>query len=208
MKLSQIKSLSQEKIHRKLDKLKSVFSDILVKKDRSGYPYSLFSITDCVPPIQPDLIEDAADLLVYYGNFENVDLIVSEADRGGGPLTHAVAVRTGLPYVLANWYPQKNQAEIFIATKVGFSGHGYLCLNGISKGCRTIIVDDLLSSGGTSIGLIKAIEKGGGSVKETLFIGEKVDQGGRKRILDNFPQMKIISLIKFSASGKTTKLIE
>ena len=150
------------------------------------------------------LIEDMADLLVHYGDFENIDLIVSEADRGGGPLTHAISMRTNISYTLANWYPSGGPGELRVAASVGFSGNGFIFLNGIKKGQRIILVDDLLSSGGTAIALIQAILKGGATVEQGLFVAEKVLMHGRQKIEKNY-SIPIISLVKLKAEKGYTK---
>lgn len=192
---------------RKLIRIRSVFVGVPVVRGKDGYPYSFFSLTDSTPPIRPSLIEDMADLLVYHGSFRKADLIVSEADRGGGPLTQAVAVRTGLPYTLANWYPEEIQGQIAAKASVGFSGTGFIYLNGITPGQKVILVDDLLSSGGTALALIEAVEQAGAQVIEALFVGEKWDIGGRERIAQKY-NIPIKTLVQFTANGgDKTKLV-
>ena len=199
-----LNSLDQYVIQEKLERIKKTFIGKPIYFDKTGYPYSLFTLTDFDPPMEPTLIEDMADLLVHYGDFENVDLIVSEADRGGGPLTHAVSMRTNIPYTLANWYPSGGPGELQVAASVGFSGNGSIFLNGIKKGQRTILVDDLLSSGGTALALIETILKGGAAVKQALFVGEKVLMRGRQKLEKNY-SIPIISLVKFKAERGLTK---
>jgi adenine/guanine phosphoribosyltransferase-like PRPP-binding protein len=41
------------------------------------------------------------------------------------------------------------------------------------------VVDDLISSGQTLVGLIQAIQKLGGIVSDAICIGEEIDQNGR-----------------------------
>lgn len=199
-----LKSLDQPAIQKKLERIRKSFIGKPIHFDKTGYPYSLFTLTDFYPPMEPTLIEDMADLLVYYGDFENVDLIVSEADRGGGPLTHAISMRTNIPYTLANWYPSGGPGELQVNASVGFSGNGFIFLNGIKKGQRTILVDDLLSSGGTAIALIQAILKGGATVKQALFVAEKVLMHGRQK-LEKIYSIPIISLVKFKTERGYTK---
>jgi len=194
----------KEVIHEKLNRIKKTFIGKPVHFDKKGYPYSLFTLTDYSPPMEPSLLEDMADLLVHYGDFRNVDLIVSEADRGGGPLAHAVSMRTNIPYSLANWYPSGGPGELHVAASVGFSGCGSIFLNGVKKGQNIILVDDLLSSGGTALALIQAVLKGEANVKQALFVGEKVLMLGRQKLEKKFP-IPIISLIKFKAEAGYTK---
>ncbi|MDO8497403.1 MAG: phosphoribosyltransferase family protein [bacterium] len=196
--------LDQKAIQKKLERIKKTFINKSIHFSKTGYPYSFFTLTDFEPPIEPSLVEDMADLLVHYGNFDSIDLLVSEADRGGGPLTHAVSMRTNIPYTLANWYPNGGQGELHVKASVGFSGKGDIFLNGIKKGQRIILVDDLLSSGGTALALIRAVHKGGAIIKQALFVAEKVLMCGRQKLENNY-SIPIISLVKFKAEKGYTK---
>lgn len=206
--MTKLMHLDKYAIQEKLDRIRKSFIGKQIYLDKNGYPYSLFTLTDFFPPMEPTLIEDMADLLVHYGDFEGIDLIVSEADRGGGPLTHAISRRTHIPYTLANWYPTGSPGELEVKASVGFSGKGTIFLNGIKKGQHVILVDDLLSSGGTALSLIKAAIKGGAVVEQALFVAEKVSMLGREKLEKNY-SIPILSLVKFIAErGKTEEFIE
>lgn len=205
-KIKKIKSASLKKIERKLDIIKKMFENIPVYKGKNQYPYTFLPLTDYKPAMKPEFIEMMADLLVYFGKFEKASIIVSEGDRGGGPLTHAVSMRTGLPYTLANWYPNPTEGTFSVKTSIGYSGDGVISLNGIQKGDRAIIVDDLLSSGGTVVGLIKCIKHAGGRIIEADFVGEKANIGGRQKLNKLF-HIPVKSLVKFTTEGKFTKLL-
>jgi adenine phosphoribosyltransferase len=202
-RLKEIKSMQEREVYQKLVAIKRTFVDIPILKGKNGYPYSLFSLTDFSPAMKPSLVEDMADLLVYYGDFQNADIIVSEADRGGGPLAHAVAVRTGLPYTLANWYPNETVGEISVAASIGFSGQGHIYLNGLVEKQRAILVDDLLSTGGTAVALLQAIQKAKAIPVQALFVAEKVGMGGKSKI-ENSCKIRIKTLVEFKSEGKTT----
>lgn len=64
----------------------------------------------------------------------------------------------------------------------------------IEKNDRTLIIDDLLATGGTVKAVIELVEKLKGKVIGIAFVIELVDLGGRKK-LEGYP---ILSLIKFS----------
>jgi adenine phosphoribosyltransferase len=200
----QIKSFAPETIRIKTERVRESFIGkqifMIHNTDGEPYPYVPLTLTDSCPPTEASLIEDMADLLIFQGNFSSIDLLVSEADRGGGPLIQAVGRKTGIPYALANWDPVEIPGAISIPAKVGFSGQGYFCLFGLEKGLNTVIIDDMLSSGGTAVALIEAIRKSGAYIDETLFVGEKVNLGGRMKIEER--NVKVQSLVKFIADIK------
>lgn len=195
-----IKSLSPEAIFQKTRRVKESFIDWPIHKGLDGYPYSLFPLTD--GPIDPSLVEDMADLIIHSdkrNNFEKADILVSEGDRGGGLLAQAIGTKTGIPITLANWHatPPDVPGMVSVKTTIGFSGHGDIAIYGIQPGQNAIVVDDLLSTGGTSKALFEAILKMGANIEEAFFVGEKVNLGGRQNILQRFPNITVTSFARF-----------
>jgi adenine/guanine phosphoribosyltransferase-like PRPP-binding protein len=215
--VSLIKRMTPVEIQAKRHRISQMFLGIPIHNNpHLLYPYSFFSLTDFTPPLDPQLVEDMADLCVYYGNFGKCDVVVSEADRGGGPLVQAVSVRTQLPYVLANWYSSGEGVGANSAAQVGFSGQGSIVVNGLKPEDRCIFVDDMLSSGGTAEGVIRSIVKLGGIPIEGLFASEKLypadpkagavlpHRKGKKRLNDSFPYFNVVTLCQFVAEGDRT----
>ena len=66
---------------------------------------------------------------------------------------------------LSNEYIQEGVARIF--------------LNGVRPHDRVVVVDDLISTGGTLVALIEAVRVAGATILEILTIGEKSENGGR-----------------------------
>jgi adenine phosphoribosyltransferase len=62
------------------------------------------------------------------------------------------------------------------------------------EGSKVLIVDDVLATGGTAKAAIKLIEKTGAKVSEIVFLLEIQALQGRKKVLAEFPDMKIRSL--------------
>lgn len=213
--MSKIKKLTIQEIEAKRHRIAKMFLGVPIHHNpHLGYPYSFFSLTDFTPPLDPQLVEDMADLCVYFGSFNKCDVVVSEADRGGGPLVQAVSVRTKLPYVLANWYSSGEGIGANSAAQVGFSGQGRIVVNGLRPEDRCIFVDDMLSSGGTAEGVINSVVKLGGIPIEGLFASEKLypsnkagalpQRKGKKRLNDQFPYFNVITLCQFVAEGDRT----
>ena len=175
----------------------------------SDYPYCTFALTDFHPLLRPELVEDMADCMVWLSDAFRTpgyaDVIVSEADRGGGPLAIAVARRTGLPFTMASWQPSAKMSgegkmkQTSAEANVGYSGAGQLFLNGVRRGDRCVFVDDMLSSGGTAEGVFATIEANGGIVAEAHFASEKTNTGGRTRLGKRYGHVPLLSLCFFQA---------
>jgi adenine/guanine phosphoribosyltransferase-like PRPP-binding protein len=156
--------------------------------------------------MDPVLVEHIADCCYHFAKpwFDACDVIVSESDRGGGPMTHACALRSSKPYCLANWYSAGTDLSFGQRAYVGYSGEGRIFVNGVSPGQKVVVVDDMLSSGGTAEALFKCIEQAGGEIICSVFASEKQNQKGRERLARNFPHIRIVSLCAFNAAGKVT----
>jgi adenine phosphoribosyltransferase len=55
-------------------------------------------------------------------------------------------------------------------------------VDGIAKGERVVVVDDLLATGGTALAALALVERSGASIVECAFVIELADLPGRKRI--------------------------
>ena len=66
-------------------------------------------------------------------------------------------------------------------------------LDGVLKGERTLIADDLLATGGTATAARDLVEKNGGSVVGTAFLIELTALKGREKL----GQTPVFSLIQF-----------
>jgi adenine phosphoribosyltransferase len=63
----------------------------------------------------------------------------------------------------------------------------------IGKGCRVLVADDLLATGGTAKAVVDLIERLGGEVVATAFVVELTFLNGRERIAPH----KVASLLKY-----------
>ena len=55
-------------------------------------------------------------------------------------------------------------------------------MNGVDRDDRVVIIDDVISTGGTMVGLIKAIQKAGAQIIDIVCVAEKVEYGGVARV--------------------------
>eukprot|EP00744_Colponema_vietnamica_P010597 GILI01014967.1.p1 GENE.GILI01014967.1~~GILI01014967.1.p1 ORF type:complete len:468 (+),score=80.18 GILI01014967.1:49-1404(+) len=215
-RIAEIKRMSVKELQEKTERIHKAFVGIpIIRNDLLSYPYSFFGLTDFTPAMEASWVEDLADLCVYHGNFDNCDVVVSECDRGGGPMIQAICARVNKPFVLANWYPSVDGCGMSSNVQIGFSGVGNIVVNGLKPGDRCIIIDDMLSSGGTAEGIINSIAMMGAIPSVGIFASEKLypserDGGipvrkGAIRLRKAFPYFGIVSICQFIAEGDKTQ---
>jgi adenine phosphoribosyltransferase len=69
-------------------------------------------------------------------------------------------------------------------------------VDGLAKGERVVIIDDLLATGGTALAALSLAEKSGAEIIECAFVIELSDLPGRKRIQER--GVKVHALTTFS----------
>jgi adenine phosphoribosyltransferase len=123
---------------------------------------------------------------------EGVDTLVTPEVKAV-PLAHALSVRTGIPYVVAR-KTEKPYMVGAVSKQVLSITTGKpqdLVIDGANiaqiKGKRVAIVDDVVSTGGTLVGLKALLEELGGEVVGTLVVFTEGDERSDVIALGHLP---------------------
>lgn len=107
---------------------------------------------------------------------------------------------------MARWYPAGLQGQISVAFEMEYAS-GELFLNGIEPGDQVIVVDDMVSTGGTMLALIEAIRLAGAEIIDIICVAEKIEYGGIERVaVQTGHQVK--TLLQISVAGEKSKVIQ
>ena len=119
------------------------------------YEYFIHPLSDGVPSLSPELLNLAAEKMISMCNFD-CDYIVT-AETMGIPVTTAISLRLGIPYTVVRKRKYNLPGEVDIAQYTGYSKNS-MYINGLKKGDRVVIIDDVLSTGGTMKAIINALK--------------------------------------------------
>ena len=119
------------------------------------YQYFIHPLSDGVPSIDPKLLDRAADEMIAMCDFD-CDIIVT-AETMGVPITTAISTKLGVPYTIVRKRKYDLPGEVDIAQYTGYSKNS-MYINGLKKGDRVVIIDDVLSTGGTMKAIINALK--------------------------------------------------
>ena len=150
---------------------------------KGGRVFEFFptSITDNIPPLHPE-VSRAICLLssLHLEHAAEATLGVGEEDRGAMIISD-VLLHYNLPRTLARWTPTGAPGEIHVPISNEYiqEGETQIFLNGVRKDDRVLVIDDLISTGGTLVSLIQAVQAAGATILEILTIGEKSENRGR-----------------------------
>lgn len=172
-----------------LEKLKrSLESSPIVKI--GTYDYFVHPVTDGIPRMDPEVLEQAVNGMLAIGNFD-CDLIVTP-EAMGIPLAVALSQRTGVPYNIVRKKRYGLDGEVSVSQVTGYS-KSQLYINGIHEGDKVTVVDDVISTGGTLRAVVLALKRMGAEIVDVIAIIEKTS---RKREIEDELGVRIKTLVK------------
>jgi adenine phosphoribosyltransferase len=140
---------------------------------RGEYNYFIHPITDGVPIVEPALLREVAALFVRVLDLEGVDKIVV-AEAMGIHIGVALSLITDIPMTIVRKRPYQLPGEVPIHQSTGYS-KGELYLNGVEAGDRVVVIDDVISTGGTMRSVLAALETKGASVADVCVVIKRGD---------------------------------
>ena len=167
---------------------KSLLESPVIKKN--DYDYFVHPITDGIPLVQPELMEETADSISKFAVLD-VDKIVC-IEAMGIHIATALSLKTKIPFVVVRKRYYGLDGEVKVQQSTGYS-RGELFINGLKAGDRVIVVDDVVSTGGTMIAVLKALKVMGVEVCDVFVV---IDKEGGKEIVERETGFKVKSLLK------------
>jgi adenine phosphoribosyltransferase len=159
---------------------------------KGEYPYFIHPISDGIPRMEAEVLRATRDLIVSMVDWSQIDLIVS-VEAMGLPLLAAVGEATGKPTVVIRKRSYGMEGEVRVDVSTGYSS-STAYINDISSGERILVVDDVISTGGTLEPLLETLEGMGAVLQEVIVAIEKGD--GRERLSKERPEWPIRTLAR------------
>jgi len=170
-----------------------------------NYNFVVNPLTEQIPATTAELLRAATAWLVEVGDFHMATKIAGEEDKGA-ILVASTSLETGLPFGMARWYPSGLEGQVGIDFEMEYAS-GQLFLNGVETGDQVIIVDDMISSGGTMLAMIEAVLQAGASIVDIVCVAAKVDYQGLERV-QNETGYPVKTLVQISVAGDRSKVIQ
>jgi adenine phosphoribosyltransferase len=159
---------------------------------KGEYPYFIHPISDGIPRMEAEVLRATRDLIVSMVDWSKIDLIVS-VEAMGLPLLAAVGEATGKPTVVIRKRSYGMEGEVRVDVSTGYSS-STAYINDIYPGERILVVDDVISTGGTLEPLLEALEEMGAVLQEVIVAIEKGE--GRVRLSKERPDWPIRTLAR------------
>tara|TARA_Y100000746_G_scaffold15315_1_gene12233 strand:- start:647 stop:1225 length:579 start_codon:yes stop_codon:yes gene_type:complete len=171
---------------------------------KGEYPYFIHPISDGIPRMEAEVLRATRDLIVSMVDWSQIDLIVS-VEAMGLPLLAAVGEATGKPTVVIRKRSYGMEGEVRVDVSTGYSS-STAYINDISPGERLLIVDDVISTGGTLEPLLESLEGMGAVLQDVIVAIEKGE--GRVRLSEERPEWPIRTLSRIDIVDGKVEIIQ
>lgn len=180
---------------------KSLKKSFVIK--RGDYKYFVNPITDGIPEVKPELLDEVVNeikrKIEKFGFFDK--LVTLEAM--GIPLVTLLSQRLKKPFVIIRKRPYFFDDEITVGQKTGYSD-SKLFINGLKKDDKVVIVDDVLSTGGSLTAVLNALKSKEVVVKGVVLV---VDKGLVAEKISKKFNVDVEFLVKIKIKGNSVKIL-
>ena len=153
-----------------MDKLEdSLIEAPIIEKE--GYQYFVHPISDGVPMLEPGLLREIVIKIIRKAELDDVDKIVTPAAMGIH-ISTAVSLMTDIPLVVIRKRSYGLDGEVALAKQTGYS-KGEMYINDVDAGDRVLVIDDVLSTGGTLRAITEALEHIGAEIDDIVAVIKK-----------------------------------
>lgn len=167
---------------------RSLESSPIIRK--GDYDYFVHPITDGVPRMDPRVLAEVLDGFKEVGDF-HCDLILAP-EAMGIPIAVPLSLELGIPYGVVRKRRYGLPGELSLSQVTGYS-KGEMYINDVRRGDRVVLVDDVLSTGGTLRSIILALKGLGAELVDVIVAVEKGDHRPR---LERELGVRIKALVK------------
>jgi len=138
------------------------------------YEYFVNPTQGVSPPLKPNLLREIASKIVDITDF-NVDRIVT-IEAMGIHVSALVSTMTNVPIIIIRKKKFNLPKEIEVVVRKSYRKTAgkikpqKFYINSVKKGDRVVVIDDVMSTGGTVAGVIKGLTKVGVVVKDVIVV--------------------------------------
>ena len=172
-----------------LEELKKTLENSPIVK-KGDYDYFVNPISDGIPAMNPKILREMSLAIYKYADLD-VDKIVA-VEAMGIHLATALSITTDIPFVIIRKRQYGLEGETQVYQKTGY-GSSNLFINDLHAGEKILLIDDVVSTGGTLIALLDTLKDLGIEIKSTVAV---IDKGEGKEIVERETGVKVLSIIK------------
>ena len=139
--------------------------------EKGEYEYFVHPVSDGVPVLRPELLREIVIKIIRKVEVDNVDKIVTPAAMGIH-ISTAVSLMTDIPLVVIRKRQYGLEGEVSLSQQTGYA-ENEMYINDVNNGERVLVLDDVLSTGGTMRAVLDALDEIGAEVVDTVAVIKK-----------------------------------
>jgi len=140
--------------------------------DKDGYQYLVHPISNGVPMLEPELLREVVVGVMQAADLDGVDKIVAP-EAMGIHIGTALSLQTDIPLVVIRKRQYGLDGEVALHQTTGYS-ESEMYINDVAEGDRVLLLDDLLSTGGTLAAVTGALDEIGAEIADIVVVIRKV----------------------------------
>lgn len=164
--------------------------------DRNGYPYFVHPLTDGVPRMDPEMLREVLDWIKSVGNLDCDLILLPEAM--GIPLGVPLSLELGIPYAVIRKKSYGLEGEIPVDQYTGYSS-SVMNINDVHRGDRVVLIDDVVSTGGTLVAMIGALRELAGA--EIVDVIVPVDKADGREVVRKETGIEVKTMVRVSVDA-------
>ncbi|MFB6270571.1 MAG: hypoxanthine/guanine phosphoribosyltransferase [Halobacterium sp.] len=185
-----------------MERLRESFDEAPVIEKDGGYEYVVLPISNGVPMLEPALLREVVVGITRVADLADVDKIVTP-EAMGIHISTAVSLQTDLPVTVVRKREYGLPGEVEIHQETGYS-ESAMYVNDVAEGDRVLVLDDLLSTGGTMRALTDALDDIGAEIADVVVVVRKV---GSDSQMDDSPH-DVTSLVDVRVEGGEVTVVD
>ena len=170
-----------------MDRLRESLLEAPIIEKEDGYEYFVHPVSDGVPTLEPGLLREIVIRIVRKAALEDVDKIVTPAAMGIH-ISTAVSLMTDIPLVVIRKRRYGLDGEVSLTQQTGYS-EGEMYINDVGAGDSVLVLDDVLSTGGTMKAILDALGHVGAEVADVVAV---IKKAGPNRLDDTGYRVKTL----------------
>lgn len=172
--------------------------------DRKGYPYVVHPLIDGVPRVDPALLKAWVDWASSQQDLLGKATVLLAPEAMGLPLAAPLSLATGVPYLVVRKRKYGLPGEEVAYCETGY-GENCLHINDVQPGDKVLLVDDVMSTGGTLDGLLATL-----AGKQVEAVGALVflDKGRVRTVLEERHDVPIRVMRTITVEDGKVRILE
>ncbi len=142
--------------------------------EKDGYQYFVHPVSDGVPMLEPELLREITVRILRRVDLEEVDKIVTPAAMGIH-ISTAVSLSTDIPVAIIRKRSYGLEGEVSLSQVTGYS-KSEMYINDVEAGDRVLVLDDVLSTGGTMSAILDALTEMDAEIVDVLAVIKKAGE--------------------------------